>query len=615
MNYRTRSFLINAPLDFAVASGAYLLTFSIRLIGLPSSEFHITFILLAALILVANLWIFGVYKRLWDQTSGHGVLPIVRAVSTATIITLVLSLLQFPRPIPLSVVLVGSLLSLSGLVALRYRSRMFPSARRADPSNGAAQPPHTKVLIVGTGKLAQNMAYQLRHTAALQTYTIVGFIDDDQAKHGMYVEGAPVLGDRQAIPTIAQAHGIDLIILALKNAAGDDFRDILTYCENTSARLKVVPDVDTLLNPSATDYRLRDVNIDDLVGRTIVTRSDIVDMTPITCKLVLVTGAAGSIGSELSRQIAAYKPTHLVLLDSNESDLHDMHIDLRSRYPELPVTPVLGDVTLHAEMRAVFEQFRPQIVFHCAAYKHVPMLERYPQKAIQANVLGTKNVAELASEYHAERFVLISTDKAIDPSSVMGASKRLCELIVYHLQSESQTRFGAVRFGNVLGSRGSVVPMFTRQIDAGGPVTITDPNMTRFFMTIPEAVNLVLHAACLTHGGELFVLNMGESVRIVKLAERMIRLRGLRPYTDIPIEFIGIRPGEKLHEALYMEHEEAEPTIHPQILHVKHWKSEFSDEFWTQVNCLIDTHDPETIRKQLEQLVRLQTPTQEDPQP
>ncbi len=606
MNYRTRSFLVNAPLDFAVASGAYLLTFSIRLIGLPSSDYHIEFILLSALILILSLWIFGVYKRLWEQTSGHGVIPIVRAVSAATLLLLFLSFLQFPRPIPLSVVIVGSLLSLSGFVALRYRSRMFTFNRFSDTSGGKSATPPTKVLIVGTGKLAQNTAFQMQHNSPLQTYVVVGFVDDDRAKHGMYVEGSPVLGDRTAIPAIAQAQQIDLIILALQNLPGTEFRDILSYCESTSARLKVVPDVETLVNPNATQTLLRDVNIDDLLGRSIVERSNVVDLTPIVRKLVLVTGAAGSIGSELARQIAAYEPTHLVLLDCNESDLHDMHIDLRSRYPQLEITPVLADITQRTELIAVFEQYKPQIVFHCAAYKHVPMLERYPQKAIQANVFGTKNLAELASQFQVERFVMISTDKAIDPSSVMGASKRVCELIIHHLQSESETRFGAVRFGNVLGSRGSVVPMFSRQIDAGGPVTITDPNMTRFFMTIPEAVNLVIHAACLTQGGELFMLDMGEEVRIVKLAERMIRLRGLRPYTDIPIEFIGIRPGEKLHEALYMEYEEAVPTIHPQILRVKHWKSDVSTDFWAQIRSLTDTKDPEEIRKQLQNLVRLQ---------
>jgi FlaA1/EpsC-like NDP-sugar epimerase len=608
VSYRTRSILFNAPLDFIVASGAYLLAFSIRLIGVPSTNFQIQFILLSAFILTVSLWFFGVYKQLWEHTSGNSSTVIIRAVLVATALIVILGLAPVARPLPLSVIVVGNLLSLGGFIALRYRARIVNFTSFAALLRGKPTVAPTKILIVGAGKLGQNTAYQLCQKSVLNTYTIVGFIDDDRAKLGMYVEGAPVLGSRTEITTIAKTRQIDLIIVALENVPQSEFRSILRDCESTSARLKIMPDVESVIDSNVTKPLLRDVTIEDLLGRSLATQSDVVDLTAIREKVVLVTGAAGSIGSELSLQMANYRPTHLILLDSNESDLHDVQLDLRLQYRDLQITPILGDITQPAELKAVFEQYHPEIVFHCAAYKHVPMLERYPHKAIQANVFGTKNLAELAHQFQVERFVLISTDKAIDPSSVMGASKRVCELIIHHLQSASGTRFGAVRFGNVLGSRGSVVPIFERQIEAGGPVTITDPEMTRYFLTIPEAVNLVLHAACMTQGGELFVLNMGEEVRILKLAERMIRLRGLRPYIDIPIEFVGIRPGEKLHETLYMEHEEATPTIHPQILRVDYWKGEVKSDFWEQVQNLIEAHDPEVIRKRLQDLVQLQTP-------
>jgi len=267
-----------------------------------------------------------------------------------------------------------------------------------------------------------------------------------------------------------------------------------------------------------------------------------------------------------------YKPRHLLILDNNESNLHDLHVGLLAQYPNLAITPVLVDVTRAADVQAIFERYQPQVVYHTAAYKHVPMMEKYPNEALRVNIGGTLHVARAAQTHKSERFVLISTDKAVRPSSVMGASKRVCELLVHALAQETQTtRFTAVRFGNVLGSRGSVVPTFNRQIDNGGPVTVTHPEMSRFFMSIAEAVNLVIHAAAMTQGDDMYVLRMGEEVRIVDIAERMIRLRGLRPYTDIPIEFIGIRAGEKLHEEVYDEHEAPQATIHPHILQVSDW--------------------------------------------
>jgi FlaA1/EpsC-like NDP-sugar epimerase len=292
-------------------------------------------------------------------------------------------------------------------------------------------------------------------------------------------------------------------------------------------------------------------------------------------KVVLVTGAAGSIGSELSRQIASYDPTRLIILDNNESALHDLTLDLQVAYPQLALIPALVDITILQSITRVFATQAPQIVFHAAAYKHVPLLESHPKEALRVNVMGTRQLAELAQQHQVERFVLISTDKAVNPSSVMGASKRLGELTVHALCQNKAcgTLFTVVRFGNVLGSRGSVVPIFTRQIEKGGPITVTHPEMTRYFMSISEAVNLVIHAACLTEGDDIFVLRMGEVVRILDIAERMVRLRGLRPYEDIEIQIVGIRPGEKMHEELHDPAENPVDTIHPYIMRLSRWKT------------------------------------------
>ncbi len=312
---------------------------------------------------------------------------------------------------------------------------------------------------------------------------------------------------------IAEARNIDLIVVAIHNISGPDFRQVLTACESTKALIKVVPDLQELVNARQGAALLRDVQAEDLIGRNPITRHEAVDLAPVMNKVILVTGAAGSIGSELSRQIMLYKPTKAILLDNNESGLHDLVTELRSKFPAVELVPALVDITIRSAIHSVFEKHRPQIVFHAAAYKHVPMLEYYPREALRVNIGGTRNVAELARDYGVERFVLISTDKAVNPSSIMGATKRVCELMLHALSQDPDchTLFASVRFGNVLGSRGSVVPTFNRQIDSGGPVTVTHQEMTRYFMSIPEAVNLIIHAACMTNGNDIYVLADGRS--------------------------------------------------------------------------------------------------------
>lgn len=583
---RTFSIFNSVVVDALIVLVAYIATFSIRTstIPFPLQPYAGIFIVLATVITLLMMYLFGVYHFLWSSTSGYGVSVIFYAVGAATIINVSLNTLLNPQPIPRSVELIASVLILSGFIAVRYRSRIFnhiPWQLSANsPFAVSKDDARIRVLIIGAGDAGQELACRLKYRLHDPNYKIVGFIDDDQNKQGLYVEGCPVLGGRQDIIQVAEAHKIDLIVMAIHNIKGPDFRAILEYCEQTKARIKVVPDVMALMNATHSQTLLRDVKAEDLLGRSIVTRHKEVDMTPVTGKTVLVTGAAGSIGSELSRQLCTYKPVKLLLLDVNESGLHDLITEIHTAHPNVNAIPILADITIREDLQHYFDLHNPQLVFHAAAYKHVPMLERYPEQAVKVNIGGTRNLAEIAQAMQVERFVMISTDKAVNPTSVMGASKRICEMLIQAISSRetNTTLFTTVRFGNVLDSRGSVVPIFSKQINMGGPVTVTHPEMTRYFMSIPEAVNLVIHAACLTKGNEIFLLKMGEVVRILDLAERMIRMRGMRPHQDIKITYSGIRPGEKLHEQLYDgSAEQAYETIHPGIIRLDRYTAQQAD--------------------------------------
>ncbi len=591
----------SALVDLMVIVAAYSVAIFTGMFDAPidyTASIGLTFLI--ASIMIATLYIFGVYQRIWERTSGHGVTVIINAVLAATLITVPLVLIIKQNPLPIHIILMGNLLCFGGFVAVRYRSRLASGfewrwkavVEREFPKQ------RTRVMIIGAGESGQALAWRLKHRMSNGAYEIVGFIDDDPEKQNMFVEGCRVLGGRDDIVRLAETRNIDLIVVAIHNISGPDFRRVLTACESTKALIKVVPDLQELVNARQGAALLRDVQAEDLIGRNPITRHEAVDLEPVMNKVILVTGAAGSIGSELSRQIMLYKPTKAILLDNNESGLHDLVTELRSKFPAVELVPALVDITIRSAIHSIFEKNRPQIVFHAAAYKHVPMLEYYPREALRVNVGGTRNVAELARDYGVERFVLISTDKAVNPSSIMGASKRVCELMLHALSQDKScnTLFASVRFGNVLGSRGSVVPTFNRQIDSGGPVTVTHQEMTRYFMSIPEAVNLIIHAACMTAGNDIFVLRMGEVVRIVELAERMIRLRGLRPYTDIEIKFTGIRPGEKLHEELFHGMEQPSETVHPSIMSVNTWTDGIEpDEFWAKVDRLsVDVAEQQT---------------------
>ncbi len=554
----------------------------------------------ALLAIVLGLYTNKVYHMVWPRTSGYGISRIILPILVVWLLMVLIDVPFSPMPVPLVTLLIANLFILFGILSLRYRTRLLTGASwRVQDIRHREYPityTHIKVLVVGAGEAGQELVWRMKHRLVSHDYSydVIGFVDDDPTVQGLYIELCPVLGTRADIPALAAKYDADLVVLAIFNIVEADRSDILRLCEKTSARIKTLPDVFALMNANKSATLLRDAQIEDLIGRGAQNRNEAIDLSLVLTKTVLVTGGAGSIGSELCRQLCAYGVERLLMLDNNESGLYDLEIELATKFPAMKgkITPILADVTVDRTLGVVFTKYCPQVVFHAAAYKHVPMIQEFPNEALRVNIGGSRRLAELSQSHGIERFVLISTDKAVDPSNVMGASKRVCELILRALSAvpDNHTVFTSVRFGNVLGSRGSVVPTFNRQIENGGPVKVTHRDMTRFFMSIPEAANLVIHAACLTNGTDIFLLKMGEAVRILDLAERMIRLRGLRPYIDIPIEFSEPRPGEKLHEKLHSDSEILRDTLHPGISQLSQPDKPFpAQAFFADVDALMTT--------------------------
>jgi hypothetical protein len=420
------------------------------------------------------------------------------------------------------------------------------------------------LLIIGAGMGAREIIIAIKNNMR-DKYNIVGIIDDDISKINHYILGVKVLGTRYDIPKIAKEKNVDLIFFAINKIDAISRRKILEICQETGVKTRVLPTTEEVITKHGAMNSLRDVQIEDLLGREPVHLDNKNINSLIKNKTVLVTGGGGSIGSELCRQIVKYDPKRLVIVDIYENNLYDIEMELRAEYPKLNLEAIVASVRDKARLNNVFETYKPEIVFHAAAHKHVPLMEKSPLEAIKNNVFGTYNVVNCADEYGVEKFVLISTDKAVNPTNIMGASKRVCEMIVQAKNKVSNTEYAAVRFGNVLGSNGSVIPLFKKQIERGGPVTVTHKDITRFFMTIPEAVQLILQAVTYAKGGEIFVLDMGEPVKIYDLAVSLIKLLGYEPNVDIPIEITGLRPGEKLYEEILMSEEGLTSTKHNKI--------------------------------------------------
>ncbi|ADI00961.1 polysaccharide biosynthesis protein CapD [Syntrophothermus lipocalidus DSM 12680] len=550
-------------LDAAIVAASGYISLFLRLDGdIPKQYLDglLTVLPLTIACYLAAFAYFKLYRQMWEYASIRELIIIVKAATAgaagSTLCTYLIGWTLLPR----SVHIIEWIITI-GLIGL---SRMSSRIIR-DVGNGGSSGGRSRTLIVGAGDAGMLVARELLSPNSKATLHPVGFVDDDPGKRGLMFSGLKVLGDRRDIPRLVERHDVDTILIAMPSVPGRTVREIIDICGQTKASIKVLPGVYELINGRVRVSRIRSVSVEDLLRREPVK----VDLEGIAGylkgKVVLVTGGAGSIGSELCRQVCSFKPAGLIVLDNSENGLFEIELELRKSYPEAQIVPCLADVKDHAKIETVFSRHRPQVVFHAAAYKHVPMMEVNPDEAVKNNVGGTIVVACAAKNYGAEVFIYISTDKAVNPTSVMGATKRVGELIVQSMNGKGKTRFASVRFGNVLGSRGSVVPIFASQIAKGGPVTVTHEDMQRYFMTIPEAVQLVIQAGALAQGGEIFVLDMGEPVKIIDLARDMIRLSGLRPDVDIKIEITGIRPGEKLCEELLSRKELLDVTRHQRI--------------------------------------------------
>ncbi len=529
-----------------------------------------------AVVQVACYYYFKVYRGLWCFSSLNDVARILRAVACATAMVIPLfyfaSLLhQVPRAIlPLYSMTLATLLCGARLFFRSYW----------DKKGGHRVDDHAKrVLIVGAGQAGEGLIRDLKRT---NSYLPIGLVDDSKKNRGMEVHGVPVLGTIPKLKYLVEKHQIDLIFIAIPSAGSFHMRSIVDHCEACNIPFRTLPSLQALASGHVEVNSLRKVHIEDLLGRDQVHLSWDKIVTHIHDKRVLVTGGGGSIGSELCRQILVIKPEKLFILDSCEFNLYSIDQELRARFPNLIIQLALVSVTDAVAINNIFATFKPNVVFHAAAYKHVPLLENQIRVAVQNNVLGTQIVAQASAEVGAEKFILISTDKAVNPTNIMGTTKRVAEIYCQNLNSRVSTKFITVRFGNVLGSTGSVVPLFQKQLEEGGPLTVTHPDIERYFMTIPEASQLILQAMVNGNGGEIFVLDMGEPIKISYLAEQMIRLAGKKPGQDIKIQYTGLRPGEKLFEELFHASEQLEQTDHVKLL-----KSSYRQMDWAELTQTI----------------------------
>lgn len=527
---------------------------------LPIRQFMVINIVLA----LGIFYLFRLYHSLWAFAGETELQNLVMACLTASVADGVgINFFRMgSKAVPDSYYFLYFFFLLTFLFASRFSYRFFRSRKHKLQNRKNS----VSVMIIGAGE-AGNAIIKEIVTSNYSTMVIRCIIDDDKNKWGSFIQGIKVVGGRDKIIESADLYDVDEILLAIPSASPTQIRELLEICKETNCKLRSLPGLYQLANGDVNVSKLRDVEVEDLLGREPIR----VDMDSILGyvqnKVVLVTGGGGSIGSELCRQIAAHKPSQLIVFDIYENNAYDLQQELKENFPELKLTVLIGSVRNTNRINSVFETYHPDIVYHAAAHKHVPLMEDSPNEAVKNNVFGTWKTAMAAAENHAQKFVMISTDKAVNPTNIMGASKRICEMIVQTFNRHYETEFVAVRFGNVLGSNGSVIPLFKKQIAAGGPVTVTHPDIIRYFMTIPEAVSLVLQAGAYAKGGEIFVLDMGEPVKILDLAKNLIRLSGYRVDEDIKIVFTGLRPGEKLYEELLMKEEGLQDTDN-RLIHI-----------------------------------------------
>lgn len=507
-------------------------------------------------------WLFRLYHSLWQYAS---IAEVYRIAEACIIVELVhfLSNKIAGNMLPRSCYFNAAIYLIIAICASRFMYRMIRTVlnkyRNIKTSNN--------VMIIGAGEATNVIMREIQNSSYLANSNIACIIDDDRRKVGKYIRGVKVIGTRDKIKEAAKLYDIDEIIFAIPSASNEVKRDILNICKETDCTLKILPGVYQMVDGEINVNSIRNVDVLDLLGRDPIEVDIESIMDYVKDKVIMVTGGGGSIGSELCRQLVSHKPKQLIIFDIYENNAYDIQQELKINYPDANVVTLIGSIRNVSRLESVFAQYKPDIVYHAAAHKHVPLMEVSPDEAVKNNVVGTWNVARMADKYGVKKFVMISTDKAVNPTNVMGATKRICEMIVQTYNEISKTDFVAVRFGNVLGSNGSVIPLFKRQIEAGGPVTVTDPNIIRYFMTIPEAVSLVLQAGAYAKGGEIFILDMGEPVKIDDLAKNLIRLSGYTLGVNMEIKYTGLRPGEKLYEELLMKEEGLQETDN-KLIHI-----------------------------------------------
>ncbi|MBC5709502.1 polysaccharide biosynthesis protein [Hungatella sp. L12] len=504
--------------------------------------------------------LFRLYSIMWSSAGIIELESIVAACGTAFVVQILgMKFLEVELPRSYHILWLLFLTASVGVSRMSYRA-----LRQAGRHLGRKRNVVKRIMIVGGGQAGALLVKELNGSDKAPGVPVC-IIDDDRNKTGKYMNGVPIRGTRQDIPELAEKYNIDEIYIAIPTITGLERKKILEICQKTKCSLKILPGLYQLMSGEVSISKLRDVEIDDLLGREPIKVNLDEIMGYVKDKVVMITGGGGSIGSELCRQLTGHGVKRLIIFDMYENNAYEIQQELKRNCPDLDLVTLIGSVRNTNRLDSVFKTYRPDVVYHAAAHKHVPLMEDSPNESIKNNVIGTYKTAKAAMKYGTKHFVLISTDKAVNPTNIMGASKRLCEMVIQMCNSKSSTEFVAVRFGNVLGSSGSVIPLFKKQIEAGGPVTVTDPNIIRYFMTIPEAVSLVLQAGAYAKGGEIFVLNMGEPVKILDMAENLIRLSGYEPYKDIDIVFTGLRPGEKMYEELLMAEEGLQGTKNSRI--------------------------------------------------
>ena len=548
----------------------------------PFLENYLDIIPFTIIISLLFFWIFKLYKSVWRYASATEMVNIGFATTSAAVVqTIFCYATGNLMPRSYYVLYLFFLFMLICGIRFSYRFLRIFKLKRKEDVTGV---PKSNVMVIGAGAAGNAILKEIESSQFVHQ-KVKCIIDDGQGCHGKIMRGVPIVGGRDKIAEAVRIYGIDEIIFAIPSASTKERKEILEICKETGCKLRALPGIYQLINGEVSVAKLKDVEIEDLLGREPV-KINIEDIIGyVSGKVVMVTGGGGSIGSELCRQIAAHNPKQLIIVDIYENNAYDIQQELKHKFPKLDLKVLIASVRNTKRMQTIFETYRPNIVYHAAAHKHVPLMEDSPNEAVKNNVFGTYKTAQAAAKYGVEKFVLISTDKAVNPTNVMGATKRICEMVVQMMNGISDTNFVAVRFGNVLGSNGSVIPLFKKQIMEGGPVTVTHPEIIRYFMTIPEAVSLVLQAGAYAKGGEIFVLDMGEPVKIVDLAKNLIKLSGYKVGEDIEIKFTGLRPGEKMYEELLMNEEGLTKTANEMIFIGKQIEFD-ADEFVKQLDRL-----------------------------